>query len=100
VSRARGIKVAVAIEYLKKAIDTGGIWARTTLVLIIDKPKIPQSITLAAKLNCVLSPLLLLLWRFARADSIMLTTVEFQPCRCTPYIPFFLRQIISWTERC
>ncbi len=39
VSRARGIKVAVTIEYLKKAIDTGGIWARTTLVLIMDKPQ-------------------------------------------------------------
>jgi hypothetical protein len=39
VSRARGSKVAVAIEYLKKAIDTGGIWAKTTLVLIMDKPQ-------------------------------------------------------------
>jgi hypothetical protein len=37
--RVIGSKVAVAIEYLKKAIDTGGIWAKTTLVLIIDKPQ-------------------------------------------------------------
>jgi hypothetical protein len=31
--------MAVAIEYLKKAIETGGIWARTTLVLIMDNPQ-------------------------------------------------------------
>ena len=49
VSRASGIKVAVAIEYLKKAIDTGGIWARTTLVLIMDKPQNTTVRTISSK---------------------------------------------------
>jgi hypothetical protein len=41
--------VAVAIEYLKKAIDTGGIWARTTLVLIMDKPQNTTVSTISSK---------------------------------------------------
>ena len=49
VSRARGIKVAVAIEYLKKAIETGGIWARTILVLIMDKPQNTTVSTIKSK---------------------------------------------------
>ena len=43
--------MAVAIEYLKKAIDTGGIWARTTLVLIMDKPQNTTARTIRSKVK-------------------------------------------------
>ncbi len=51
VNRASGIKTAVAIEYLKKAIDAGGIWAKTIFVLMIDNPQntTVKSISINAK---------------------------------------------------
>ncbi len=65
--------MAVAIEYLKKAIETGGSWARTTLVLIMDNPQNTTVITIRSMLNGVLSFLLLFLRRFATAGPRMLT---------------------------
>ncbi len=39
VKKARGIKAAVAMEYLKKATVAGGICAMTILVLIMERPQ-------------------------------------------------------------
>ena len=52
--KARGIRAAVTMEYLKKAAVAGGIWAMTILVLIIDRLQAKRARDISNKANLML----------------------------------------------
>ena len=56
VMKAGGSKAAVAIEYLKKVIVTGGICERTILVLMMERPQATTVRDISIQQNDALFP--------------------------------------------